>query len=102
MTPRALVDWTQPSPDAKYHSVNFLNVTTPDDKGTVESRFTPPTADSEVAIKWMRLAVGSVAASANRTDPAMLTPTIGGLRSLLQNADRDVDSLKDVLQATGA
>ena len=61
-----------------------------------------PTAHSGVAIEWMHLAVGSGAASANRTDPTMLTPTIGGFRALLQSVDRDADPLKDVLRETGA
>ena len=74
---------------------------TTEDIGTVGLQFPPPTVDSVVAIKWMRLAVSFVAALANPTDPTMPAPTIGGLRALLQSADRDADPLEDILEATG-
>lgn len=80
--------------------MNFLNVTTTEDIGTVGLQFPPPTVDSVVAIKWS-LAVSFVAALANPTDPTMPAPTIGGLWALLQSADRDADPLEDILEATG-
>ena len=97
-TIQALVDWIQPSPDAKYHFVSSLNVTTPDDKGTVELRFPPPTVDPESAILRMTLAVGFVSVSANLTDPTMLAPTIRGLSVLLQSVGRRANPLGDVLR----
>ena len=95
-TIQALVDWLQPSPDAKYHFVNFLNVTTPDDKGTVELRFPPPSTRSEPALLWMYLAVGFVSVSVNLTDPTMLAPTIGGLSVLLHSVDREANPLRGI------
>ena len=100
-TIQALVDWLQPSPDAKYHFMNFLNVTTPGDKGAVEFRCPPPTVDPEAAIMWMRLTVGFVSASVNLIDPTMLAPTIGGLSVLLQSVDRGANFLGGILKAMG-
>ena len=100
-TIQALVDRIQKRLDEKHHFVNFLNVTTPDDKGTVELGFPPPTVDVDAAVHGVRFAVGFVAAAANLTDPTVLAPTIGGLKARLQSADRDADLLENALQATG-
>ena len=97
-TTQTLVDKIRRGP--RYHFVNFLNMTTPDDNGTVELRFPPPTVIPDVAVDWMRFAVGFAAAAANLTDPTTLAPTIGGLRALLQSADRGASLLEEVLQAS--